>query len=112
MVYPPLEIFADILERVRECVDQRADESREELRDPVPRWIRQTHRIVEYIGVTVVGLEVERLHDERIGGEHASELRIVDPSVHVDERDALEVLVSCKAPGQLRRLRLLCRILC
>jgi len=74
------------------------DETDEDVRK-IPAGVGQADGVVQHIAVAVVALAVVGELDEGVGGEKTPQIRVIDPSVHVDQADAVQVFVSGEAPG-------------
>ena len=62
-----------------------------------PARVRVAERVVVDVGVAVEGLGRGRVRHEGVGGEEPAEGGVVDTAVHVDQADAVEVLVAGEA---------------
>ena len=79
------DCLADLLEAFEDLLDEEA------------RGVGVGERVVVGVGVAVEALGTVGRLDKGVGGEEASEGGVVDPAVHVDQPDAVEMLVAGEA---------------
>lgn len=63
----------------------------------IPAWVGKSQRVVEAVGIAVVGLGVVFLLDDDVGREHAAHGGVVHATVHVYQAEAVVVLVQGEA---------------
>ena len=62
--------------------------------------IGKSQRVVEAVGITVVGLGVFRVLYHNIWREHPANNRVVHPAVHVNQAEVAVMLVHAEASGK------------
>jgi len=73
------------------------------LEDPEAARVGEAQGVVEHVAVAVEALRgLRELHDG-IGREETPEFRVVDPAVHVDQAQLVQVLVAGEAARRLQR---------
>ncbi len=64
--------------------------------------VHQVQRVVDHVAVAVVVLAVQGILDNRVGAQHPAQGGVVDPPVHVDQADGVEMFVAGEATIQGR----------
>jgi hypothetical protein len=90
-----------VLQRLFEDIADAAEEAGEEVADALEQAgqeeagrVGERQRIVVDVGVAVPGLQVAGVLHVWIGGQEATDFRVVDPPVHVHEVDGIDHLVA------------------
>ena len=79
-------------------IDDEPEHLEQALEEAEPTGIDVSQRVVARIGIAIEPLRRLRILHRRIGTEELADLRIVDPPVHVNEPEFIDLLVTGVAP--------------